>query len=138
MSQVQIFVDCVHTWDDITEMVGITITVADGAIWRSFRLTNEKGVLGTIGQYEESIHLVPMSSVSRFLRGKAVDREKLVRFLGPGQVKPDLTKVYSSERPLSAGKCCVWPLPSGRRNWILKETSNENFSLTNQRGQYRK
>ena len=59
-----------------------------------------------------------MSSVSRFLRGKAVDSEKLVS-LGPD--KPVLAKVYSSERAVSAGKCWVWLLPSGRRNWILKE-----------------
>ena len=60
-----------------------------------------------------------MSSVSRFLRGKAVDSEKL-ESLGPD--KPVLTNVYSAERLESAGKCWVWLLPSGRRNWILKKT----------------
>lgn len=59
-----------------------------------------------------------MSSVSRFLLGKAVDSEKLVS-LGPD--KPVLTNVYSAERAESAGKCWVWLLPSGRRNWILKK-----------------
>ena len=43
-----------------------------------------------------------MSSKSRFRLGKAVDSEKLVS-LGPD--KPVLTKVYSSERAESAGKC---------------------------------
>ena len=64
-------------------------------------------------------YLAAMSSVSRFRLGKAVDSEKLVS-LGPD--KPVLTKLYSSERAESAGKCWVWLLPSGRRNWILNET----------------
>ena len=61
-----------------------------------------------------------MFSVSRFRLGKAVDSEKLVS-LGPD--KPVLTKLYSEERLESAGKCWVWLLPSGRRNWILRQQS---------------
>ena len=45
--------------------LGRTITVQDGAIWRSFRLA-------------------ALSSVSRFRRGKLVEREKDVVRTGPG------------------------------------------------------
>ena len=86
----------------MTEVLGSTITVAEGAICSSLRLE-------------------AMSSVSRFLLGKAIDREKLVNLVA----RPVLTKLYSSDRALSAGKCWVWLLPSGRRNWILDKNFND-------------
>ena len=58
------------TCEDSPEVPGSTITVAEGAIWRSLRLA-------------------AMSSVSRILWGKAVAREKLVNLLA----RPSLKKV---------------------------------------------
>ena len=49
-------------------MLGCTITVAEGAIWRSLRLA-------------------AMSSVSRILWGKTVAREKLVNLLAKPTLK---------------------------------------------------